>query len=115
MRSETIGLFCGGTFATPDAPITDCTSADRGATRLRIPADGTEDDVNNPPRIAPRHVFDLGIGTDNLLHSEKAKLRVRFSVVNVTNKEALYNFLSTFTGTHFVTPRAYQFQVGVGF
>ncbi len=38
-----------------------------------------------------------------------------FGVVNVANKQALYNFLSTFTGTHFVTPRAYQFQLGVGF
>ena len=54
-------------------------------------------------------------GVDNLLHTDKAKLRVRFSVVNLTNKEALYNFLSTFSGTHFVTPRAYQVQVGVGF
>jgi hypothetical protein len=24
----------------------------------------------------------------------------------VTNKSALYNFLSTFSGTHYVTPRA---------
>jgi outer membrane receptor protein involved in Fe transport len=80
-----------------------------------IPADGTEDDVANPPRIAPRHLFDLGFGADNLLNTTRAKLRVRFSVVNLTNKEALYNFLSTFTGTHFVTPRAYQVQVGVTF
>jgi hypothetical protein len=71
--------------------------------------------LNNPPRIAPRHVFDIGLGADNLFHSTKAKVRVRFSVVNVANKEALYNFLSTFTGTHFVTPRSYQVQVGVGF
>jgi hypothetical protein len=42
-------------------------------------------------------------------------LKVRFSVINATNKEALYNFLSTFSGTHFVTPRAYQLQVGVTF
>ena len=47
--------------------------------------------------------------------ADRAKVRVRFSVVNLTNKEALYNFLSTFSGTHFVTPRAYQVQVGVGF
>jgi hypothetical protein len=80
-----------------------------------IPADGTEDDVNNPPRIAPRHLFDLGLGVDNLLHTARAKLRVRFSVVNLTNRIALYNFLSTFSGTHFVTPRAFQVQFGVTF
>jgi len=37
---------------------------------------------------------------------------VRFSGINLTITEALYNFLSTFSGTHFVTPRAYQLQVG---
>jgi hypothetical protein len=26
--------------------------------------------------------------------------------VNMANKTALYNFLSTFSGTHYVTPRA---------
>jgi hypothetical protein len=114
-QQAAIGLFCGSTFATLAAPITSCSSGARGATRIRIPADGTEDDVNNPPRIAPRHLFDLGIGADNIFHGEHAKVRVRFSVVNLTNKEALYNFLSTFTGTHFVTPRAYQFQAGVTF
>jgi Carboxypeptidase regulatory-like domain len=113
-QQAAIGFFCGSTIATREQPITECPSGG-GATRLKIPAEGTADDVENPPRIAPRHLLDLGIGADNLFHSDKAKVRVRFSVVNLTNKEALYNFLSTFTGTHFVTPRAYQFQVGVGF
>ena len=71
--------------------------------------------MQNPPRIAPRNLFDIGFGADNLLGSQGVKLKVRFSVINVTNKEALYNFLSTFSGTHFVTPRAYQLQVGVSF
>ena len=52
---------------------------------------------------------------DNLFHSSKAKVRARLTVVNIANKDALYNFLSTFSGTHFVTPRAVQFQLGVGF
>jgi hypothetical protein len=29
-------------------------------------------------------------------------------VINLTNRIALYNFLSTFSGTHFVTPRVVQ-------
>jgi hypothetical protein len=112
-QQAAIGFFCGGTVATPTSPITSCASGG-GATRLNIPV-GQENDVTNPPRIAPRHLFDLGIGADNLLHGSRNKLRVRFSVINLTNKEALYNFLSTFSGTHFVTPRAYQLQVGVTF
>jgi hypothetical protein len=59
--------------------------------------------------------LDLGIGVDNLVHTDRTRLRVRFSVINLTNKDALYNFLSTFSGTHFGTPRAYQLQVGVTF
>jgi len=114
-QQAAIGLFCGNVVATINAPITSCSSPSRGATRVVIPADGTEDDVNNPPRIAPRHLFDLGIGADNLLHTDKAKLKVRFSVMNLTNRVAIYNFLSTFSGTHFVTPRAYQVQLGVSF
>jgi hypothetical protein len=114
-QQAAIGLFCGGTFASLDSPITSCDLPDRGATRLRIPADGTVDDLDNPPRIAPRNLFDLGLGVDNLLRTGRARLKVRFSVVNLTNEQALYNFLSTFSGTHFVTPRAYQVTVGVGF
>ena len=93
--------------------LPDCSSPNRGATRLAIPADGTQDDLNNPSRVAPRNLFDLGFGVDNLLRGSKNKVRVRFSVINLTNKEALYNFLSTFSGTHFVTPRAYQVQAGI--
>jgi Carboxypeptidase regulatory-like domain/TonB dependent receptor-like, beta-barrel len=114
-QQAAIQLFCGSTVATREAPITECSSSDRGAKLLSIPADGTEDDVDNPPRVAPRNLFNIGIGADNLFHSDKTKVRVQFSVINLTNKEALYNFLSTFTGTHFVTPRAYQLQVGVRF
>ena len=114
-QQAAIGLYCGSTFAAIGAPITSCDSANRGATRVVIPADGAEDDVTNPPRIAPRNLFDLGLGVDNLLHTDKAKLKVRFSVINIANKEALYNFLSTFSGTHFVTPRSYQVQLGVSF
>ncbi len=113
-QQAAIGFFCGSTVATRDAPITSCGSGG-GATRLNIPANGTEDDVTNPPRIAPRHLVDLGLGVDNLFHGDNAKVRLRFSVINLTNREALYNFLSTFSGTHFVTPRSYQIEMGVVF
>jgi hypothetical protein len=110
-----IGLFCGSVFATPSQPITTCSEANRGALRIRIPADGTENDDTNPPRIAPRHLFDFSAGTDNLLRTDRAKLTLRFTVINLTNKEALYNFQSTFSGTHFVTPRSFQGQIGITF
>lgn len=110
-----IGLFCGSTFATPTTPILACTSANRGALRVVIPASGTENDDTNPPRIAPRSLFDFSVGTDNLLRGEHTKVTLRFTGINITNKVALYNFLSTFSGTHFLTPRAFQVQAGVTF
>ena len=49
------------------SPITEGSRQIGGAKRMNIPAEGTEDDVTNPPRIAPRHLVDLGFGVDNLL------------------------------------------------
>ena len=112
---QQIGLFCGSTVATLNNPITTCNSTNRGALRVRIPADGTENDDTNPPRIAPRHLFDLSAGTDNLFRTERTKMTLRFTILNLTNKEALYNFNSTFSGTHFVPPRTFQGQVGITF
>jgi hypothetical protein len=65
--------------------------------------------------VASRHLFDIGVGTDNLFHTERVRTTARFAVTNLTNKTALYNFLSTFSGTHFVTPRAYQVALGIVF
>lgn len=110
-----IGLFCGSTFATPTQAITECSDSNRGALRVRIPADGTANDDTNPPRIAPRHLFDFSVGTDNLFRTERTKVTLRFNVLNLTNKEALYNFQSTFSGTHFVSPRSFQGQIGLTF
>jgi Carboxypeptidase regulatory-like domain len=111
-----IGFFCGGQKATPDSGIDSCTSPDFGATRLKIPAEGTADDDHNPPRIAPRHIFDIGVGSDNLFNQpDHSHVTVRFTISNVTNKIALYNFHSTFTGTHFVAPRSYIAAIGFVF
>jgi outer membrane cobalamin receptor len=110
-----VGAFCGSTFATVSSPITSCSDPNFGAKRLRIPAAGTEDDDHNPPRIAPRHVFDANIGTDNLFRGEGMRVTARFTVMNFTNRDALYNFQSTFSGTHFLGPRSYTGTLGFVF
>jgi hypothetical protein len=115
-QQAAIGLFCGNVLATLSSPITTCPSSmPRGATRVAIPADGTENDDHHPPRIAPRNLFDIAAGEDNLFHGDRYKWSLRVTAINVTNKEALYNFLSTFSGTHFVTPRALTAEVGFHF
>jgi hypothetical protein len=101
------GLFCGNVFPTLTSPLTNCAPSQYGSTRVTIPAPGTENEDKNPPRIAPRHLFDIAIGDDNIFHGDKYQWSLRLTAINVTNKVALYNFLSTFSGTHFVTPRTY--------
>jgi hypothetical protein len=97
------------------APLTSCAPSLYGSTRVSIPAPGTENDDHNPPRIAPRHLFDLAIGHDNIFHGDKYKVSLQFTAINLTNKVALYNFLSTFSGTHFVSPRSYTAELGFHF
>jgi hypothetical protein len=115
-QQAAIGLFCGNVFATVTAPLTSCPAGSaQGATRVSIPATGTENDDKNPPRISPRNLFDMAVGDDNLFRGDRYKWSLRFTVVNLTNKEALYNFLSTFSGTHFVSPRSETMELGFHF
>jgi hypothetical protein len=109
------GLFCGSQVPTLTAPLTTCDPALYGSTRISLPAPGTANDDHNPPRIAPRHLFDLSVGDDNLFRGDRYKWSLRLTAINVTNKVALYNFLSTFSGTHFVTPRTYTAELGFHF
>ena len=115
------GLFCGSVRATQTTPISSslganlCPATQYGSTLLSIPAPGTENDDHNPPRVAPRHLFDLTLGHDNLFHGDRYKWSLQLTAINLTNRVALYNFLSTFTGTHYITPRALTAQVGFNF
>jgi hypothetical protein len=112
------GLFCGGVHATPSTPISStgaCAASQYGSTLIKIPGAGTEDDDHNPPRIQARNLFDIAIGDDNILHGDRYKWSARLTVVNLTNKDALYNFLSTFSGTHYVTPRTVTATIGFHF
>jgi Carboxypeptidase regulatory-like domain/TonB-dependent Receptor Plug Domain len=111
------GLVCNGVKATPFAgiPGNQCLASQLTSKLVSIPAPGTENDDKNPPRIAARSLFDASVGEDNLFNTEKYKWSLRLTAVNITNKYALYNFLSTFSGTHYVTPRALTAEVGFHF
>jgi hypothetical protein len=114
-QQVSIGLACGGAFATVDNPITDC-SKTVTSKLLVLPQAGAENDDHNPDRVKSRNVFNLGIGSDNLTHRE-GRTRITASVVidNVGGKVALYNFLSTFSGTHFLQPRTLIAHIGLAF
>jgi hypothetical protein len=119
------GLTCNGVRATPPSaanprgtfisPNNLCPANEYGSSLLQIPASGTENDDHNPPRIAPRSLFDISLGHDNLFHGDKYKVSARLTAVNLTNNYALYNFLSTFSGTHYVTPRSLTGEIGFHF
>ena len=85
-----------------------------GAKLINI-AGATFDLDHHPTRVVPRNLFDASLGDDDLFHGDRFKWSLRFTVVNLTNKVAPYNFLSTFSGTHFVTPRAYTAELGFHF
>jgi hypothetical protein len=122
------GLFCGSVRPAPPTPgdptgtplssslgTNLCPSTQYGSTLLQIPSPGTENDDHNPPRVAPRHLFDLSLGQDNLFKGDRYKWSLTLTAVNIANKYAVYNFLSTFSGTHYVTPRSLTAQLGFHF
>jgi Carboxypeptidase regulatory-like domain/TonB-dependent Receptor Plug Domain len=119
------GLFCGSVHATPPSaanplgtPISSsgfCPGTQYGSTLVSITKPGTNNADHNPNRIAPRHLFDLSVGHDNIFHGDKYKVSLQLTAINLTNQVALYNFLSTFSGTHYVTPRTYTAQLGFHF
>jgi hypothetical protein len=119
------GMFCGSQRATPTtligvagpagSPSLVCPVPQFGSTLLQVPKPNTENDDKNPPRIAPRNLFDISIGHDNIFRGDKYKVSLQLTAINVTNKYALYNFLSTFSGTHYVTPRSLTAQIGFHF
>ena len=118
------GFFCGSQHASPttligtsfpNSPANACLASQFGSTGLQVPAPGKENDDHNPQRVAPRSLFDFSVGHDNLFHGDKYKVSAQLTVINITNKYALYNFLSTFSGTHYVTPLSITAQIGFHF
>jgi hypothetical protein len=118
------GLSCNGARATgsnqigqllPGTNYYACEASQLKSSLISIPAPGTGDNDHNPPRISPRSLFDLSLGKDNIFHADRYKVNLDFTAINITNKYALYNFLSTFSGTHYVTPRALTAKVTLNF
>ena len=114
-QQQQILLRCGNAQATLAAPLTSCPTGQLSSSLLSLPKPGTENDDRNPPRVAPRTMFDMAAGWDNVLHRDKLKTNLSLTAINVSDKYALYNFLSTFSGTHFVSPRTVTGQVTFNF
>ena len=110
------GFTCNGVHATPTVALPSvCLASQFGSSLIHVPAPGTENDDKNPQRIQPRSLFDLAIGDDNLFKGERYRWSARVTVINLANNYTLYNFLSTFSGTHYVTPRSVTGEIGFHF
>jgi Carboxypeptidase regulatory-like domain/TonB-dependent Receptor Plug Domain len=110
------GFTCNGVLATPTTPLPfNCPASGFGSALLKVPAPNTENDDHNPPRVASRNLFDVSVGHDNLFHGDRYKWSLQLTAINLANNYVLYNFLSTFSGTHYVTPRALTAQLGFHF
>jgi hypothetical protein len=110
------GFTCNGAGATPTHALPAvCPASEFGSSLIEVPAPGTQNDDHNPQRIASRNLFDASVGDDNLFKGDHYKWSLTLTAINMANKLALYNFLSTFSGTHYVTPRALTAQLGFHF
>ncbi len=118
------GLSCNGDKAAganqigtllPGTSYYACQASQLKSSLINVPAPGTGDNDHNPPRVAPRSLFDLSVGKDNVFRADHYKVNLDLTAINVANKYALYNFLSTFSGTHYVTPRALTAKVTLNF
>ena len=114
-----IQLYCGSQTATLTTPIRACSDPHHGAHLINIPAAGTYNPDKNPARVSGRNLIDASAGWDDVFHhltpSDRLKTNLSLTATNITNKVALYNFLSTFSGTHYVSPRAYSAQLTLTF
>ena len=108
-----VGFYCGGQMASLNHAITHCTSSelrgdaagDSGARHLQSGSQSA--------RESRRETCSISAPAPIILYvRERFKVKLQFTVTNLTNNEALYNFLSTFSGTHFVTPRTYEAELG---
>jgi hypothetical protein len=112
------GFTCGGVPIVTSPFVvnvpTSCAS-NFGSNLIQVPGVGKENDDHNPQRIQPRSLFDVAVGHDNLFHGDRYRWSLRFTAINLANKVALYNYLSTFSGTHYVTPRSLTAELGFHF
>ncbi len=112
------GFTCNGVTANINNPATyfaTCPASQLTSKLIDIPAPGAGDNDHDPPRIQHRGLFDATIGKNNIFHKERYKVNLDLTAINITNKDALYNFLSTFSGTHYVTPRAVTAKITLNF
>jgi hypothetical protein len=68
----------------------------------------------DPTRVESRFLLNLSAGK-RLFKRENYSANVQVSLLNLTNETKLYNFLSVFSGTHYIPPRSMSVRLGFSF
>lgn len=94
--AQVIGRHDSGLVASDPAQVAGNPDYAFGAGYVRKDSEGTW-------RIKPRTTWDLSLGQEWKL--AKGRLALGLDLLNATDEKGLYNFLSTFGGTHVIPPR----------
>ena len=95
--AQVLGRYDSGLVASDPAPVAGNPDYAFGAGYVRLDSEGTW-------RIKPRTTWDLSLGREWMLAASR-RLVLGLDLLNATDEKGLYNFLSTFGGTHVIPPR----------
>lgn len=95
--AQVSGRYDSGLVAGDPATVAGNPDYDFGAQYVRRDSEGTW-------RIKPRTTWNLSLGQEWKL-AGKRRLALGVDLLNATDELGLYNFLSTFGGTHVIPPR----------
>jgi outer membrane receptor protein involved in Fe transport len=95
--AQVIGRYDSGLVASDPAQVAGNPDYAFGVGYVRLDAEGTW-------RIKPRTTWDLSVSRAWQLAGTR-RLTLGLDLLNATDEKGLYNFLSTFGGTHVIPPR----------
>ena len=111
------GLFCGSQHATPTLALpATCAAGQYGSTLIKPARAGHGERRYQSAASGSRAICLTWRSVTTIFSAaERYKWSLTLTAINLTNRVALYNFLSTFSGTHYVTPRALTAELGFHF
>lgn len=107
LTAQVIGRYDSGLVARDPAAAGGDPDYAFGTQYVRMDGEGTW-------RIRPRTTWNLSLGREWKLAATR-RLALGLDLLNATDEKGLYNFLSTFGGTHVIPPRTLAARVKVKF
>jgi hypothetical protein len=108
---QVIGRYDSGLEAGDPTTVAGNPDYDFGSPYVHLEHDSL---VGDNYRIKPRTVWNVSLGQEIKLADRKA-LKVSMDLLNVFDEKGLYNFLSTFGGTHVIPPRTLATRIKYSF